>query len=283
MPNILTRLLLPTFACFPLASSSQAAPIEVAPLFIFRGTSQTFYPTYQPAFNEVEEISKGMVDPGTQLIHWRVIGLKSGSRPLNGTTFPNVKWEHLEWPSLVWVSVDHNGPFNTSVGLECPQDFIVVSDVDENGRQTGAICKGNSSEPEPECPACPTGPLPDTVGNPIHAGSNVKVEVAVDYRSTGPGGLQYVRTYRSDRGIWEDNFSLRATDMNRKSRVIQSALPIASEPLIGGCYWAFGNSTYTRRCFPLTSSGKLNDLALSRPGRPAIRFGNTRALRLRPR
>lgn len=104
------------------------------------------------------------------------------------------------------------------------------------------------------------------VGNPILPLTGTKEQIEVDYRGSDASGLHFVRTYRSNRNTWANNFQSMAIDFS----VEPSSLP--SWP---GCYQGIGYQTSEPVCFPYVGprTGYANDVGVIRGNGAMLNFG----------
>ena len=105
-----------------------------------------------------------------------------------------------------YSGTDYGGNFHPGVGISgrydyyCPSGYVVV-----NHSSPSPLCKlPNGDPPQPACDKCDA-----RSGNPIILSTRIKEQVETDYRNAS-GTLEFVRTYRSDRGTWANNLQLGA-------------------------------------------------------------------------
>ncbi|MDQ1925063.1 hypothetical protein [Massilia pseudoviolaceinigra] len=98
--------------------------------------------------------------------------------------------------------------------------------------------------------------------------AGLKVQVDVDYESGSAGGLRFARTYRSDRNLWEHNYSSSGYDIGKKSKP-QLEVPEQGQ----NCIRSVGAVSGVGRCFHLMNEGLENDFVLQRGSGPVLRFG----------
>lgn len=133
---------------------------------------------------------------------------------------------------------------------------------------TAPYCQRNDTA-ETDCEQCkrntPAKAVPPSVGNPIFPSNRVKHEVRVDYENA-KGTLRFVRTYRSDRNGWANNY---------QSSLLDLKVPRTPEDLpVGACYLERDPSTFGRHCYPYIAMGTTNDIALRRGGERARYFSS---------
>ncbi len=115
-------------------------------------------------------------------------------------------------------------------------------------------------QPEPICP---------TTSNPIYLSTGAKETVETDFIGSGASPLQFIRTYRSDRGgKWSHNheiygFNLAAT-INIDS---SSAVPERA------CVQGVGATTGETYCYKYFGTGQTNDFGVLRSNDRKLSFG----------
>ncbi|RSZ55086.1 RHS repeat protein, partial [Massilia atriviolacea] len=270
-----------------LSHHAWARPNKVEPSYYYTTFDQVKYTTWQAAFDSINPHWNGRPDPGTKLVHWRVVGVQTPDLIMfiNGR-FANqgLKWDSLSYNqktrSYEWGPAA-GGP-SPYIGMipECPVGYRSVQrDYIHTGSLISytAICEDENPQPEPECDPCAQPgrpePIPERKGNPIYHSTGLKEQVEVDYQSSGPGGLKFVRTYRSDRNGWEHNYQITGMDLNKMQDELHTN-PISERPRSAQCYWAMAKDTGRMRCFRPMFSSMANDFSLQRGNGSAIRFGN---------
>lgn len=127
---------------------------------------------------------------------------------------------------------------------------------------------GEETVPNPGCTKCmsPDSPTP-AVGDPIFPSTGTVVEAETDYRGIGANTLEFVRTYRSDKRAWANNFQTYGIDFTS----IGNATPRPS----GACY-ASVSLEGVPYCFPyMPYLYQANDFAVQRGNGRQLNFGNS--------
>ena len=125
-------------------------------------------------------------------------------------------------------------------------------------------CGDNRPDPGEVCETCPTAPNPVLTGNPIVVSTGFKLQTETDYKGDG---LEFTRTYRSDRGGWRHNYQVFGIDF--------TAPPAASDWPDSGCLPDVVPSSGEAYCFPYTKrSNTANDFAVQRGNERVFNFGN---------
>ncbi|RSZ55063.1 RHS repeat protein, partial [Massilia atriviolacea] len=284
-----TKLLSMALVCGLAGVNQQASarPKEVEPSYFFRAPYDVVHETWQAAYSSMNPHMAARPDPGTGLNHWRVVGIQTPRQVIfyNGR-FANqaVKWEQLEY-NYKTKSYDRwepreMGPFSISMIPECPTNYRLVQrdqKVTPAVREDTYVCVDEKPQPEPECDPCNRPgqpvPIPEKTGNPIYHSTGLKEQVEIDYQSSGPGGLKFIRTYRSDRNGWEHNYQITGMDLNKIQDVAHSN-PLSERPRSAQCYWAPATWTGKMRCFRPMFSALANDFSLQRGNGSVVKFGN---------
>ncbi|RSZ55061.1 RHS repeat protein, partial [Massilia atriviolacea] len=180
--------------------------------------------------------------------------------------------------SYSWVTHPFPEPY-IDMMPECPKGYSGVSETIKDTATVSEInyvCVSADPRPEPECDPCNKPGTPDSIperkGNPIYHSTGLKEQVEVDYRSSGPGGLKFIRTYRSDRNGWEHNYLMTGMDLNKTQDSVQS-FPVPQRPRSAQCYWDLGEVMGKMRCFRPIFSTLANDFSLQRGNGSVIKFG----------
>jgi hypothetical protein len=144
--------------------------------------------------------------------------------------------------------------------FDCPDGFSVW--LGASSAETTCIRKDPRLSP---CFLC--GMQAAKVGNPIYTAGGVKQQVEVDYQNSD-GTLKFVRTYRSDMGKWEHNYSIFAVDMNDKNSLSSD----------NSCYMGVAFMSQSWYCYEYTSRRRENDFLLRRGNGRLIYFGTANDL-----
>src|ERR1043166_4468992 len=125
-------------------------------------------------------------------------------------------------------------------------------------------CSDNRPDPGEVCKTCPNKENPVVAGNPIVASTGFKLQTETDYQGDG---LEFTRTYRSDRGGWRHNYQVFGIDF--------TAPPAASDWPDSGCLPDIVSSSGEAYCFPYTKRpNTANDFAVQRGNERVFNFGN---------
>jgi len=125
-------------------------------------------------------------------------------------------------------------------------------------------CSDNRPDPGEVCETCPDAPNPVVAGNPIVASTGFKLQTETDYKGNG---LEFTRTYRSDRGGWRHNYQVFGIDF--------MAPPAASDWPDGACLPQVGSGLGEAYCFPYRKrSNTANDFGVQRGNDRMFNFGN---------
>ena len=153
-----------------------------------------------------------------------------------------------------------------SVIYECPRptgNSIVTGELVGEGPGLNDVeyaCRiiGFSEPSSKECP----------VGNPILASSGIKRQIETDFENHDHDNLSFVRTYRSDRKGWENNYGFSGVDL--------TAGKLKEKTGVSNCFQGIGNNTGLPICFTYvkSTSSPTYDFMLRRANGDSISFGN---------
>jgi hypothetical protein len=152
----------------------------------------------------------------------------------------------LTWHADIYYrfSINVNESITPAAGVispECPRGWT---------RSDNDLC----SRPDPIVPDCDDCSAP-RVGNPMFIGlQSLKQQVEVDYTNAS-GTLQFIRTYRSDLGLWTHNHQGFAIDFNNQ------AFERAREACIPGSGGANAGEPW---CYPIVGRKLANDVGVRR-------------------
>ncbi|RSZ55350.1 RHS repeat protein, partial [Massilia atriviolacea] len=270
-----------------LSQPASARPARVEPSYYYTVLTDVKYDSVQAAYSSINPHLSTQRDPGTGLAHQRVVGMEdavdkifyNGRRANQGYKLESLEYNPKTKSYDTWVPRP-NRANHISMIPECPKAYRMVSEnytTTPTGRTVDYVCLAEGSQPEPECDPCSNPgkpvPIPEKTGNPVYHSTGLKEQVEVDYQSGGPGGLKFVRTYRSDRNGWEHNYQITGLDLNKTQDPVQND-PLPERPRSAQCYWALGAWTGKMRCFRPMFSTLANDFSLQRGNGSVIKFGN---------
>jgi YD repeat-containing protein len=255
------------FACGPMQPAFAQQRIELQPKFVYlyRNYEEPKYSTFQEAYALAKAEVESTKDPVSGMSTRRMAGATPSGITFSGHPVLSVVIEHLE--NGTYKSATTTGGYVTT-RVHCPSGFAEEWDPSSSSPAWIVRCVGYAY-PEP-CDTC------DAVGNPIIPSAKIKLQREVDYRSAGPGGLEFVRTYRSDRNGWENNYSITGTDLRMGPKDPPTGVfePPAEPARAVGCYWGFGGRSGKLECFAPMASGAANDFALRRGNGNLVKFGS---------
>ncbi len=138
------------------------------------------------------------------------------------------------------------------------------------------------SKPELDCDGdCKNknnnGGYKDYVGKPIHLSTGVEQMIESDYVGAGANDLRMTRRYRSDHGLWRNNYQVIAANLSDRSlinTVVNNALDFPPIKPAGACYKGIAQYTGAKYCFEYAPTGKKNDFFIQRSNGRIISFGN---------
>lgn len=229
------------------------------------GASATEYVQPQRLYNYANLLWK----PNSDDLKARIIqdcmaqSFASCSFEYNGETWNtgSSAWDKWMWNGIrSWVT--RETPPATSTGPFIGDIYEICPSANEGWTltpsSTGSYCSRDDSS-DADCESCkshtPVAAMPPTVGNPIFVSKQVKQETKVDYENA-TGSLRFVRTYRSDRNRWENNYESSLVDLN-------ASIPPAQRPS-GSCFLEREPTTFGRYCYPYKALGTTNDIMLRR-------------------
>jgi hypothetical protein len=115
---------------------------------------------------------------------------------------------------------------------ECPKDLMTSYTLVPGPPAVFDIwCSDNRPDPGEVCDICPEQE------NPIVVSTGIKLQTETDYKGDG---LEFTRTYRSDRGGWRHNYQVFGIDF--------TAPPAAADWPDGACLPNVGSSTGEASC-----------------------------------
>ena len=174
-------------------------------------------------------------------------------------TFHRWIWERLySWynsSTKQWTSAKVSG----DIYWDCRYGF---GDLDSYS----GVCSRPTQEPDCDCED-PNHPPPQ-VGKPIYPSTGVEQHVEVDYQGGGGNHLRFVRTYRSDKNGWINNYQINGIDFGNANPP-ESSPNFACTPDIGNL--SIGLGYY---CYPYLGTGQANDFTVQRGSGRRLYFGN---------
>jgi YD repeat-containing protein len=127
---------------------------------------------------------------------------------------------------------------------------------------------------QPDCDLCNQKNPPPIAGNPILPSTGIKQQIETDYQGDRSNSLQFIRTYRSDRNGWANNYQLSGVDFASAAQ--------AGYPDTTPCLNSYGSVTRRVHCYKFTSTGLPNDFVVQRGNGRMMSFGTATDLSTTP-
>ncbi len=243
--------------------AAQAIEKRVAIKLLFISDGNRFHDHYHDSVDDAFAYAKSMVDMCTipTPAYPEVCVTLENLRP--DPSYGDIRINGSALRYLADIKVCGSGSCSTGIGLligtqlQCPQQPISFGAFQANypeplNRQY--VCQAYIPDPEP-CGDC------DAKGNPIHPGTGQKLQREADYQSAANGGLQFQRTYRSDKGFFASAVTSGFVDNTVQGATSQGCYP--------GSFTA-GSQTFNY-CFPYVGTGA-QSYRLEQPNGRSILF-----------
>jgi RHS repeat-associated protein len=231
-----------------LGTSHASQPVQVTPQFLFEETYDVYPPPYaswEPTLSQAYSDAASKLDGCWSSLY----GCITVENLHPDTSGPEAYLYNNSY--YYWYYFDANLCKTTCTYMSdwgiiqstylCPLTFseAITSTSGSNPTQQTVVCTGTiPTQPPPvNCKSC--------IGNPIYAGTGLKIEPERDYETAT--GLSFVRTYRSDYGSW---YSIA------NSTFIDYSQP--SGTTLYGCYpayWVYASLSWTT-CLPYVSNAQ---------------------------
>jgi len=253
------RNLLAALVGLVLGSAAHAAPaVDVTPVFIFdsetsNGNATPWRTTVAAAFADAQAAwTYGTCPSNCRYLQGPPVPTTSGSLAIlyEGSVY--------YWQTATIVTCTSGTCTNTPGGVYIQTSYLCpdigYSPTDHtipgtsNPRQDSLSCQPRYPPDPIPCPTCTNSSVPPPtkpqsyVGDPISAATGQKIQVETDY--SGPSGLSYVRTYRSETGLFSSITTNGFLDFSQPygTPPYQSCFP---------SYWVDpNNSQQISYCFP---------------------------------
>jgi YD repeat-containing protein len=232
----------------------------------------------QEAFEAYKQYLTTVKDPGDGIVHWRA----EYFQPYTGSLgrINNILRSYDVFESVYQNGVWQAPVIKGSIGLamDCPEKydlrFAAIA-----GNDVIYDCYDYSGKPEPHCDPCevtspPNKPKPgisQAIGNPILSSTGTKQQVEIDFNAGDSDGMSFSRTYRSDRGGWQNNLQPFGADLFRDGAFTN---PVYIQWPDTGCYWGVGKDVPESFCYHPMYTNTANDVIVQRANGRLIEFGN---------
>jgi YD repeat-containing protein len=262
-------LLLPVLLTAVLPARAERIVLQSSFYYTFDGPYDR-YATFKEVFDLHKARFAADINTRWGLSRKRVIGISSTGITKNG--IPHYRID------TVSLNPD-TGEYGTGISYQlvsmipqCPLGFRIETDPITTHEVRVYNCYAASNLPEP-CETCGEG-----VGNPILPSAYVKQQNEVDYRSAGPGGLEFVRTYRSDRNGWVHNYAIGGGQLKTPPQALPpEATDPPAERKIGVpslCHWGIFPTTGKSYCFlPRPNYNFQEEFMIRRGNARLVKFG----------
>lgn len=143
-----------------------------------------------------------------------------------------------------------------SIHYECPQYWT------SNEKIVPVQCQ--KSDDTTPCPTCPNQRTTPAIGNPILVAGGLKTQSETDYENAS-GTLRFIRTYRSDDGMWRHNYQFVGVDRTQ---------PDLTQVNQFACYYAYNSVVKGMWCYPYLGNGNTSfNFGVRRGAGRIINFG----------